>query len=133
MTKDVFPVELAESFLEEAIKFLKDKGLVSLHHDVAVNLGDVSKKEIQDLNQTYREKNEPTDVLSFGYQFNEKKLEGDLIVCWEIIKENAKEDRIKSEDELRKNIIHGCLHIVGYDHSDEMFELQDKFLELNLE
>ena len=83
------------------------------------------------MNKKYRSKNEVTDILSFSYNFNNEKLEGDLILCWEIIKKNAQEDGIESEQELIRNLIHGCLHLTDREHSDEMFELQDEFLRLN--
>lgn len=123
-----FPQKLTIKTLNEIEEFLKYKKIISSQCETSIGFKNVSLKEIQKLNINYRKKNKPTDILSFGYEFNEKLLEGDLVLCWEIIKKNAKKDRIKSEQELRKNLIHGCLHLVGMNHSEEMFKLQAEFL-----
>jgi len=129
-SKKVFPERLAQSFLKEIVKFLKDKRIISTRHVVLVNIANVSKEKIKKFNSEYRKKKEATDILSFGYGFDKDKLEGDLILCWEIIRENAKEDGIKEEQELLKNLIHGCLHLTGHEHSEEMFQLQKEFLKI---
>ena len=64
--------------------------------------------------------------MSFNYENTVKKLEGEIILCLDVIKENAKKDNIKTEDELQKNVIHSILHIAGYEHGEEMFKLQEK-------
>ena len=81
------------------------------------------------MNFEYRKKDAPTDILSFGYQNNESEIQGELILCPEIIWENADEDGIEPMEELLKNLIHGILHISGYEHGDEMFGIQDIILE----
>lgn len=127
-SKKNFPKKIADNLLEKSVDFLKLEKVISNKHQVSINIAPVSKKESRRLNSRYRDKDEATDVLSFGYVFSQKKLEGDLILCWEIIQKNAKEDSIKSNQELAKNIIHGCLHLIGQEHSDKMFVLQNKFL-----
>lgn len=126
-----FPEKLARDVLEKVVVFLKDKGLIFDGQKISINIAEVSKKEIKELNEKYRSKKEPTDILSFGYNLNQEEVEGDLILCWEIIKKNAKEDGIESEEELKKNLIHGCLHLLGREHSAEMFDLQNEFIEKN--
>ena len=124
----VFSKKIANDLLEKIIDFLKLEKIISDKHQVSINIAPVSKKEIKRLNDQYRNKDEVTDILSFGYVFSQKKLEGDLILCWEIIQKNAKEDGIESNQELSKNLIHGCLHLTGQEHSDKMLALQNKFL-----
>jgi len=125
-----FPQKLAQDTLEKIIAFLIFKKIISSKHKITIVIKNISEKEIKKLNQKYRKKNEPTDILSFGYQFDKNILEGDLLLCWGIIRKNAKEDNIKSEQELKKNLIHGCLHLTGLEHSKEMFELQADFLKI---
>lgn len=126
-----FPEKLAQDILKKAIIFLKDKELIFDEQKISINIAEVSEKEIQELNEKYRDKKEPTDILSFGYNLNQKIVEGDLILCWEIIKKNADEDGIKPEKELMKNLVHGCLHLLGQKHSDKMFDLQNEFIQKN--
>jgi probable rRNA maturation factor len=125
-----FPEKLARKTLKEIIEFFKYNQIISNEQEVSVAIKNVSKNEIKKLNKQYRKKDQPTDILSFGYEFNQKILEGDLVLCWEVIQKNAREDQIKVEEELKKNLIHGCLHLTGLEHSNEMFELQDKFLKI---
>ena len=125
-----FPKKLADEILEKIFIFLKDRQIISSDCKILIGMVAVSQTEIKDLNNRYRNKNEATDILSFGYEYTKEKLEGDLILCWEIIQKNAQEDQIEAEQELKKNLIHGCLHLTGREHSEEMFGLQEEFLKL---
>lgn len=127
--KKKFPEKLAQLSLKKITEFLIEKKIILKKQQILINIANVSEKEIQTLNAQYRNKNEATDILSFSYNFNAKKLEGDLIVCWKIIQKNAQEIGIEAEQELVKNLAHGCLHLTGREHSDEMFTLQDEFLQ----
>jgi probable rRNA maturation factor len=125
-----FPEKLTRKTLNEISDFLRFKKIISEECKISVGFKNVSSRKIKNFNNNYRNKNEPTDILSFGYEFNKNILEGDLVLCWDIIKKNAKDDKIKPEQELRKNLIHGCLHLVEMEHSKEMFKLQAEFLKL---
>ena len=125
-----FPEKLTQKILNEIGCFLKCRKIISLKCELLIGFKNLPSEKIKKLNKDYRNKNEPTDILSFGYEFNKNLLEGDLVLCWDVIKKNAKEDKIKPEQELRKNLIHGCLHLVGMEHSKEMFKLQADFLKL---
>lgn len=114
-----------EKTLLDGAHMLIGKGALSDMKEVQLSVAVVGPDEIKKLNRQYRKKDEPTDVLSFAYENTEKELQGEIIVCPEVIKRNAKEDGIKFEHELKKNLIHGFLHILGYEHGDEMFGLQD--------
>ncbi len=74
----------------------------------------VSKVKIKGLNKRYRHKNSPTDVLSFTYS----KKEGDIIICSEVVRENAKKFNSVFRKELKKVLIHGVLHFLGYNHEN---------------
>jgi len=74
----------------------------------------VDKSEIRALNKKFRKKDEPTDVLSF--HLNEKDLFGEIIICPEVVKENAKKDEVSFKYEMVKMAVHGILHLLGYDH-----------------
>ena len=93
-----FPEKLARKTLKEIIEFFKYNQIISNEQEVSVAIKNVSKNEIKKLNKQYRKKDQPTDILSFGYEFNQKILEGDLVLCWEVIQKNAREDQIKVEE-----------------------------------
>ncbi|MBD8975692.1 rRNA maturation RNase YbeY [Veillonella magna] len=83
-------------------------------------------KRIHELNREYRHIDRPTDVLSFalneGDEVNgeaESQLLGDLVISLERTAEQAKEYGHPFERELAYLTVHGCLHILGYDHMTE--------------
>ena len=101
----------------------------------------VSDEEIEELNREYREKDEPTDILTFalsdGDEFpnpeGEKEL-GDVFISLESMRRNAREFEVPDDEELERLLLHGLLHLSGMDHksndfsSEEMLLLQEKIL-----
>ena len=84
-----------------------------------LSLALVGNREIQKLNSRYCKKNEPTDVLSFpiGERLpTRKKLLGDVVISVERAQWQAREGRRKLETEIETLLIHGILHLLGYDH-----------------
>ena len=117
-----------EDIIREAIEFvLKMEGVSG---DVSVAI--VGVEEMADLNERYRGKNGPTDVLSFPYG---DELLGEIVMCPEVIRENAHEFENTFEEELLLTSIHAALHLCGYDHersmenADEMFQKQGEYFE----
>ena len=111
--------------LEIAARELKLKDKV----EVSINL--VGEKRIQELNKKYRNEDKLTDVLSFP--LNEKleienwKLKidkdvGDIFVCLSIAKKDAKREDVSIERKLAQLIVHGFLHLQGYDHENSIAE-----------
>lgn len=89
----------------------------------------VSSEEIRKLNQKYRKKNKPTDVLSFEKVSNFKEESSEVIICPEIVRKNAVDSRLTLKKELAKILVHGILHILGYDHEaseKEALEMEGK-------
>lgn len=100
--------------------------------DVVIKLG--GKEESQALNKQFREKDYPTDVLSFV--FDEETPEGyylgDIFICYPVAEEQAKENGISPEQELFTLMVHGLMHLAGYDHETderEMLNLQAELLD----
>ena len=92
--------------------------------DIVIKLGD--KKESRRLNLKYLHRNSPTDVLSFPYndQLPDKFYLGDIFVCHPIAQEQAKENGISLEQELLTLMLHGILHLAGYDHETDIGEME---------
>lgn len=74
-------------------------------------------KAIQELNKTFRHYNKPTNVLSFPSE--EKEELGDIILAYETIEKEAFESGISLLHHTLHLIIHGFLHLLGYDHEEE--------------
>jgi probable rRNA maturation factor len=96
----------------------------------------VNIEESQQLNSQYRHKDKPTNVLSFPFEVPEGielNLLGDLVVCVQVVEQEAKEQNKVLFDHWAHMIIHGCLHLLGYDHindtdAEEMEALEIKIL-----
>ncbi len=79
----------------------------------------VGNSEIQELNARYRAKNEPTDVLSFPSGdplLADVEMLGDVVISVEQAEKQARKKKQKLEQELETLLIHGILHLSGYDH-----------------
>ena len=79
----------------------------------------VDEQESQQLNNTYRHKDKPTNVLSFPFESPieiEVPLLGDLIICKQVVEAEAKEQDKSLTSHWAHMIVHGCLHLLGYDH-----------------
>ena len=83
-----------------------------------VNVVFISEKEIQDLNREYRKKDSVTDVLSFN--IDSKELLGEIYICPQYVKTNFEGEQF--QEEILRLIIHGILHLTGYDHEVELNE-----------
>ena len=84
--------------------------------DYEISIACVDNPTIHRLNKQYLDHDEPTDVLSFPYSAaNAKKLEGELVIGIEIAQEQAKERGHDVQAELALYVIHGLLHLCGYD------------------
>ena len=105
----------------------------------------VDKKKMRELNREYRKEDKVTNVLSFSYEkgkpfvFPLKNLVklGEVVLCPEYIKQDAKKQGVDFQEELTRVSIHGILHILGYNHKIEesfkiMNDLQEQYLYLYL-
>lgn len=97
-----------------------------------INIVFVDNKYIQKLNKEHRGIDMPTDVLSF--RLDENKNDGEIYISFEYVYQSFKDE--KFTEEILRLIIHGTLHILGYDHIDslnenpkeDMFKLQEELL-----
>jgi probable rRNA maturation factor len=86
----------------------------------------VDGEESQTLNHEYRGKDKPTNVLSFPFEAPEGielDLLGDLVICAPVVSQEAQDQNKSLMDHWAHMVIHGTLHLQGYDHiSDEQAE-----------
>ena len=93
--------------------------------------------EITKLNFSYSGKSEPTNILSFPFKTTfpiKLKLLGDLVMCNTVIETEARKQRKQVDNHWAHMTIHGCLHLLGYDHikmkeAEQMEELEIKILQ----
>lgn len=78
----------------------------------------VGRAAISRLNQRYLGHHGPTDVISFGLGRNGRRapVVGDIYICPEIARSNATQQRVPAGEEVLRLVVHGTLHVLGYDH-----------------
>ncbi len=89
-----------------------------------------SSRELRDMNRRFRKKDEATDILTFRLGPNRVKSAGDLAISGEIASENAAELGHSTETELKVLILHGLLHLAGYDHEIDNGQMKARETEL---
>ncbi|WNF37720.1 rRNA maturation RNase YbeY [Bacillaceae bacterium IKA-2] len=132
-------IQLVENILNEAASFEK----VSKGTEISVTF--VDDEAIREINRQYRDKDQVTDVISFAlndYDEDETELVideaipnllGDIIVSYPRLLEQAEEYQHSVDRELGFLVLHGFLHLLGYDHMTEeeekiMFKKQEDIL-----
>ena len=93
---------------------------VNIIGNCSFNIAFLTKEEIKQLNKQFAEKDKPTNVLSFSSNTNniDDEFLGDIAICSEIIKEEAMSQGKSIKDHLIHILIHGVLHLLGFDHQD---------------
>lgn len=95
----------------------------------------VEASESQQLNLDYRGKDKPTNVLSFPFEAPpgiELPLLGDLVICPQVVASEAAQQNKAIEHHWAHMVIHGCLHLLGYDHIEDSDAEQMESLEIRL-
>jgi probable rRNA maturation factor len=125
------PRKFIEKWCAQAQKeFLKRKVFGKKTAAKELTLVFLNPKEATANNKRFRGKNYATDVLSFEGLSPESL--GELILCPQVLQKQAKEHGLKYQEELGYMILHGILHLLGYDHetgaadAEKMFGLQDE-------
>ncbi len=80
----------------------------------------VAAKEGRSLNRDFRGKDYATNVLSFTYEC----AAGDLVICLPVVRREAREQRKTLRAHLAHMIVHGMLHLQGYDHATGRFDAE---------
>lgn len=103
----------------------KEKTEAELQAELTIRI--VDKEEIQALNRDYRQQDSATNVLSFPYEGFplESPLEmqipllGDLLICHDIVVQEAQQQQKSITDHWAHMVVHGVLHLKGYDHIED--------------
>lgn len=133
LTSSKFDLEILKKIVDTVLKGESREGA-----DVSVAI--VSEARMKTINRKYRKKDRPTDVLSFSFLEEKEKISagglGEIVICPVYIKKNAKKLKVDYNKELRLVLIHGALHLLGYDHernekeAELMRKTQEQYLYL---
>ncbi len=121
---------------EEEVKKSLDIFLGYLNEKRDFSLNFISDDEIQALNKEYRGIDTPTDILTFALQdgdefptFGEAEELGDIFISIDSMKRNAIDFKVSEDEELKRLLLHGILHLRGLDHKSNDFLTEPMLIE----
>ncbi len=119
---------------EELLSLWAKTALTNLKDSAELSIRLVDVEESQSLNLEYRGKDKPTNVLSFPFEMPAEligleemgDLIGDLVICASVVEEEAVQQNKAPLHHWAHMVVHGCLHLLGYDHiNDEEAEIME--------
>ena len=91
----------------------------ALPREADVTVRYVAAAEARRLNREYRGKDYATNVLSFPYEAGRRGVRGDIVICAPVVAREAREQGKSAEAHHAHLLVHGLLHLQGYDHERE--------------
>lgn len=112
-----------------------EAALLPFVEEAEVTVRVVDEAESQQLNHSYRGKEKPTNVLSFPFQCPpgiEMSLLGDLVICAPVVASEAQEQSKTTDAHWAHMVVHGCLHLLGFDHikDDEAEQMEAEEIQI---
>ncbi len=105
-------IVINKKVVHKLVHFIKNELNISIKN---LEINFVTPDTILTINKNYLNHNYLTDVISFNYSNENYNLDAEIFICNDVAKENAEIYKVKYKDELRRLIIHGILHLIGYD------------------
>jgi probable rRNA maturation factor len=120
--------QIFQKFAEDAI------GKIHETENKTAAIAFVSDRKMRALNKEFRGKDKTTDVLSFPFEADEFDIEqaflGDIVISLEQAQRQSAENDLPLETEIKQLILHGILHLCGYDHETDDGKMNRRELEL---
>ncbi len=120
--------KLFKCFVERAVRQIPET-----NKNIVV-IAFVSDRKMRFLNMNFRGKNSTTDVLSFPFEAeefeNSERILGDIFISLEQAERQAAENNLDIDTEIKQLILHGILHLCGFDHETDNGEMNALELEL---
>lgn len=124
---------LKKSKIHDLVKSLSGELTFSV---LNLEINFISDKSIIDINKTYLKHNYSTDIITFNYSKVVQHIDGEIFISVDDAFDNSKKFNVSFSDELVRLVIHGVLHLLGYDDSNTsdkkiMKRLENKLLSKN--
>ncbi len=120
--------QIFQTFAEKVIEIVEEA------ENKSATIAFVSDRQMRELNFQFRGKKATTDVLSFPFETDEFDLDkdqlGDIVISLEQAQKQADENNLTLELEIKQLIMHGILHLCGYDHETDDGEMNARELKL---
>jgi probable rRNA maturation factor len=117
------------------IKFIDKK--FKINKKLIFDISLISKIEIKKINFKYRKINEPTDVITFAFHDAKYKTDllGEIFICFQYAKQYANANKTSIDYELINLLIHGILHLLGFEHKtkktfNQIIKLQQEIISI---
>ncbi|ATD09239.1 rRNA maturation RNase YbeY [Pseudoalteromonas piscicida] len=117
---------------EAQFQLWAEHALTQFREEAELTIRIADEHESQELNSQYRGKDKPTNVLSFPFDAPpgiELPLIGDLIICPQVVYQESIEQEKTFHDHFAHMVIHGCLHLLGFDHINEQDAVEMETIE----
>lgn len=105
-------IKVSKKSVIELVRFLKSDFKFSLK---SLEFVFVNETTIHKINKDYLKHNYPTDIITFAYSGPDEPIEAEIYICAEVAKINAGKYKVSLNQEIYRLIIHGILHIMGFD------------------
>ncbi|AXQ98841.1 rRNA maturation RNase YbeY [Pseudoalteromonas piscicida] len=117
---------------EAQFQLWAEQALTQFREEAELTIRIADEHGSQELNSQYRGKDKPTNVLSFPFDAPpgiELPLIGDLIICPQVVYQESVEQEKTFHDHFAHMVIHGCLHLLGFDHINEQDAVEMETIE----
>lgn len=102
--------------IHKLLSFLKKELKISIN---SLELNFIEKEEIILINKQYLGHNYSTDILTFNYNKNNNSIDGEIFISVDDALENSKKFKVSLSNELYRLVIHGILHLLGFDDREK--------------
>ena len=120
---------------QEQFQYWIDAVLKDESQDAEVVIRIVDENEMIQFNEQYRDKKGSTNILSFPFEAPEgvdNYLLGDMLVCAPVVEKEAQQQNKELEHHWAHMIVHGVLHLLGYDHIDDQDAEEMEAIEIKI-
>ncbi len=120
---------------QEQLQYWVDAVLKDEYQDSELVIRIVDEAEMTQFNEQYRDKKGSTNILSFPFEVPEgvdSNLLGDILVCAPVVEKEAQQQHKERDNHWAHIIVHGVLHLLGYDHVDDQDAEEMEALEIKI-
>lgn len=105
-------IRVNKSAIHKIVTFLKNE----LHFSISsLQYNFVSPEEINTINKKFLKHDFTTDIITFNYSGKNDILEGEIFISMEDARQNSKKFKVSLDNEIMRLVVHGILHLIGYD------------------
>ncbi|MCP5064033.1 MAG: rRNA maturation RNase YbeY [Ignavibacteriae bacterium] len=115
--------------IHKIVSFLKNELLFDIN-EMSINI--VTSEEIHKVNKQFLNHDYSTDIITFNYSEEKNTLETEIFISLDDAYSNAVKYKVSLDNELLRLVIHGCLHLLGYDDKDKNDKAKMKRMENKL-